>query len=103
MLLPNAIAEISFTVFVDNSTAPKLNLAEKALKGTVILHSMLGKDHFISIMGEYRAFLASIRPCHHFTTLTTNRIHLFCNFSDKADSPDRSRADPQIASRLPAG
>ncbi|KAK2460857.1 hypothetical protein APHAL10511_007327 [Amanita phalloides] len=51
---PNGIAEITFTILVDNSTAPMLNLAEKILKGAVILHSMLGKDHFISITGEYQ-------------------------------------------------
>ncbi len=53
---PNGIAEITFTVFVDNSTAPKLNREEKVVKSTVILHSLLGKDQFISITGEYRRF-----------------------------------------------
>lgn len=51
---PNGIAEITFTVFVDKSTAPKLNREEKVVKSTVILHSLLGKDQFISITGEYR-------------------------------------------------
>ncbi|KAF8351983.1 DNase I-like protein [Amanita rubescens] len=51
---PNGIAEITFTVFVDNSTAFKLNREDKVVKSTVILHSLLGQDQFISITGEYQ-------------------------------------------------
>lgn len=52
--------EIAFTVFIDNSTAAKLNLADKVVKSTVILHSILGKDHFITITGEYRTSFAHL-------------------------------------------
>ncbi|KIL66111.1 hypothetical protein M378DRAFT_192118 [Amanita muscaria Koide BX008] len=54
ILLPDDIAEIAFTFFADNVAARTLNLSERALKATVILHSLLGKDHFISITGEYQ-------------------------------------------------
>lgn len=54
IVLPNGIVEINFTIFIDNSAAAELNLAEKTVKSTVILHSILGKDHFISITGEFR-------------------------------------------------
>ena len=60
IVLPNGIVEISFTIFIDNSAAAKLNLAEKIVKSTVILHTMLGKDHFISITGEYRTFFTHL-------------------------------------------
>ncbi|KAF8624682.1 hypothetical protein AX17_007013 [Amanita inopinata Kibby_2008] len=54
MVLPDEIAEITFTIYVDDTTAPKLNMTDKDLKGTVILHSLLGKDHFITLSGEYQ-------------------------------------------------
>ncbi len=39
---------------VDNATAALLNLRPKDLSGTLILHTMFGKDHFVSLSGEYR-------------------------------------------------
>ncbi|PFH50872.1 hypothetical protein AMATHDRAFT_60376 [Amanita thiersii Skay4041] len=54
MLLPDEIGEVTFTALIDNSTAPKLNTAHNDLRSTVILHSLLGKDHFITISGEYQ-------------------------------------------------
>ncbi|KAG1752256.1 DNase I-like protein [Suillus lakei] len=41
-------------LFVDNSSASRLNLAPPHLDFTLILHTALGKDHFISISGEYQ-------------------------------------------------
>jgi len=54
ILLPNGIQDITLTALANNTAARRLNLSEKALKGTVILHSMHGKDHFITIAGEYQ-------------------------------------------------
>ncbi|KAG1769780.1 DNase I-like protein [Suillus occidentalis] len=41
-------------LFVDNSSASRLNLAPPRLDFTLILHTALGKDHFISVTGEYQ-------------------------------------------------
>ncbi len=41
---------------IDDYTAGLLNLRSKDLSTTLILHTMFGKDHFISISGEFRQF-----------------------------------------------
>jgi hypothetical protein len=46
--------EISLVAYVDNAIASILNFRPKDLSGTLILHTILGKDHFISVSGEYR-------------------------------------------------
>jgi len=48
------VLDIILTAEVDNTTASMLNLRPKDLSGTLILHTMFGKDHFISLSGEYR-------------------------------------------------
>ncbi|KAJ2922907.1 hypothetical protein H1R20_g14167, partial [Candolleomyces eurysporus] len=53
VLLPEHSAEITFTAYVDNAIAGKLNRQPNDLGGTLILHTLLGKDHFISISAEY--------------------------------------------------
>jgi len=42
---------------VDNLAASQLNLASPDLYYTLILHTALGKDHFVSVTGEYRTFI----------------------------------------------
>lgn len=86
VILPNGIVEINFTIFIDNTEAAKLNLAEKVVKNTVILHSMLGKDHFISITGEYRTSLTHLE--RENAVNLPSRIHLFCNITYKVDTSD---------------
>ncbi|KAF9255983.1 DNase I-like protein [Marasmius fiardii PR-910] len=54
LLLPNEVAEIILSVFVDDRTASKLNLGPKNLDCTLIMHTLLGKDHFITISGQYQ-------------------------------------------------
>lgn len=39
--------------FVDNASAANLNVGPSHLEHTLILHTALGKDHFISITGDY--------------------------------------------------
>ena len=56
LLLPNEVAEITLTAFADNAVASLLNRRPRDLSGTLILHTVMGKDHFILISGEYRAF-----------------------------------------------
>lgn len=61
LLLPDETVEITLTVLVDNASAQHLNLVSgKDLRVTLILHTMLGKDHFISVTGKYREFLEDI-------------------------------------------
>jgi hypothetical protein len=56
LILPDEISYITFIAFVDNDSASKLNLGLKELEATLILHTILGKDHFISVTGEYGGF-----------------------------------------------
>ena len=58
VLLPEQSAEITFTAYVDNDIAGKLNRQPNDLGGTLILHTLLGKDHFISISAEYGEFIS---------------------------------------------
>ena len=41
---------------MDTGSASRLNFGPKNLNETLILHTLMGKDHFISVTGEYRAF-----------------------------------------------
>ncbi|KAG1888407.1 DNase I-like protein [Suillus subluteus] len=54
LLRPGECSTTTVTVFVDNSSASQLNLAPPRLDFTLILHTALGKDHFISVTGEYQ-------------------------------------------------
>ncbi|KAF9460415.1 Endonuclease/exonuclease/phosphatase [Collybia nuda] len=54
LILPSEVALITLTAYVDNNSAPTLNLSPKTLEATLILHTILGKDHFISVTGEYQ-------------------------------------------------
>lgn len=54
LLRPGELLATTVTVFVDNSSASRLNLAPPRLDFTLILHTALGKDHFISVAGEYQ-------------------------------------------------
>jgi phosphatidylinositol-bisphosphatase len=54
LLRPGESSTITVTVFIDNSSASRLNLAPPHLDFTLIIHTALGKDHFISVTGEYQ-------------------------------------------------
>lgn len=56
MFLPGEKIEIALTIQIDNRVASLLNLGPRDLSGTLILHTVLGKDHFIAISGEYCTF-----------------------------------------------
>jgi len=53
-LLPNDKITIEFTAYVDNGSASKMNLVEKHIDYTLILHTALGQDYFITVNGEYQ-------------------------------------------------
>ncbi|KII91616.1 hypothetical protein PLICRDRAFT_514320 [Plicaturopsis crispa FD-325 SS-3] len=54
LLLPGETASINITIYVDNDAAARLNLTSPKMDTTLILHTALGKDHFISITGHYQ-------------------------------------------------
>ncbi|KAJ7753891.1 DNase I-like protein [Mycena olivaceomarginata] len=53
LLLPDELAYITLTAYVDNDSASRLNIDHKALECTLILHTVMGKDHFIAVTAEY--------------------------------------------------
>ncbi|THH05204.1 hypothetical protein EW145_g4967 [Phellinidium pouzarii] len=53
ILLPNEMLSLRFTAFVDDVSAPALNVGLTQLQHTLILHTLHGKDHFISVTGNY--------------------------------------------------
>jgi len=54
LMLPGENAYITLTAHVDNESASELNLRTRNLEATLILHTMMGKDHFITVTGEYQ-------------------------------------------------
>jgi inositol polyphosphate 5-phosphatase INPP5B/F len=54
LLLPGDKASINFTAYVDSNSASKLNLVSLHIEYTLILHTALGQDYFITVNGEYR-------------------------------------------------
>ncbi|KAG6895749.1 hypothetical protein C0992_012867 [Termitomyces sp. T32_za158] len=54
ILLPGESVQVTLASYVDRETAYKLNLSQKELRTTLILHTILGKDHFISVVAEYQ-------------------------------------------------
>ncbi|KAL0945822.1 hypothetical protein HGRIS_012107 [Hohenbuehelia grisea] len=53
-LLPGETAPITFTLIINNKTAAQLNPVRKTLNTALVLHTALGKDHFISIAADYQ-------------------------------------------------
>ncbi|KAJ6493027.1 DNase I-like protein [Mycena sanguinolenta] len=53
LLLPDELAYITLTAYIDNGSASRLNIDHKALECTLILHTVMGKDHFIAVTAEY--------------------------------------------------
>ncbi|KZT05009.1 DNase I-like protein [Laetiporus sulphureus 93-53] len=53
LLLPGQKVTVTISSQVDNAVASELNMGPARLECTLILHTVLGKDHFISVTGEY--------------------------------------------------
>ncbi|KAJ7620458.1 DNase I-like protein [Roridomyces roridus] len=53
LLLPDEVVQITLTASIDLDTAARLNIDHKALDCTLILHTVMGKDHFIAVTAEY--------------------------------------------------
>jgi hypothetical protein len=54
MFLPGEKIEISMRIHMDKRIVSSLNLGPRDMSGTLVLHTVLGNDHFIAISGEYR-------------------------------------------------
>ncbi|KAJ3862319.1 DNase I-like protein [Lentinula novae-zelandiae] len=54
LLLPNERVEIVLTAFVDNAIASRLNLGPRDLNCTLIIHTLMGKDHFVAVTAKYQ-------------------------------------------------
>lgn len=60
-MLPGEKAQVSLTVFIDDSVAAQMNMGSTRLEETLVIHTALGRDHFVAISGEYGTInLASI-------------------------------------------
>ncbi|KAA1474554.1 DNase I-like protein [Dentipellis sp. KUC8613] len=55
LLLPSEELTLRFTIFVSRASpsTPRLNIRADSLEYMVILHTVLGKDHFIALAGVY--------------------------------------------------
>ncbi|KAJ7243583.1 Endonuclease/exonuclease/phosphatase [Mycena haematopus] len=53
LLLPDELAYITLTSCIDNDSASRLNIDHKVLECTLIVHTVMGKDHFIAVNAEY--------------------------------------------------
>jgi hypothetical protein len=54
-LLPEEERTLRLTILVSRSTAAPLNLRMQKLSTLLIVHTLLGQDHFLSVDGEYGA------------------------------------------------
>ncbi|KAL6304662.1 DNase I-like protein [Sparassis latifolia] len=68
LLLPCEKTTIAFSVYVDHRVASRLNMGPVDLEWTLILHVALGKDHFISVNGQYE------RTCFAMTLAQLTRL-----------------------------
>ncbi|KAJ3560511.1 hypothetical protein NP233_g10791 [Leucocoprinus birnbaumii] len=53
LLLPGEKSEVSVTVHMEKHIASSFNIGSRDINETLILHTVLGKDHFIAVSGEY--------------------------------------------------
>ncbi|KAM5546090.1 hypothetical protein V8D89_000216 [Ganoderma adspersum] len=53
LVLPGETAEIAISAHIDGATASQLNLGNTHLEDTLVLHTALGRDHFIAVSGDY--------------------------------------------------
>ncbi|KAH8102042.1 DNase I-like protein [Cristinia sonorae] len=54
LLLPGETASVSLITVTDDGVVGRLNSGPSRLNDTLILHTLLGKDHFISTTAQYR-------------------------------------------------
>ncbi|KAJ7285002.1 DNase I-like protein [Mycena rebaudengoi] len=88
LLLPDELAYITLTVKIDNNSASRLNIDHTELDCTLILHTVMGKDHFIAVTAKYedRAINAPreiMRLVNWMMAPDINIEHIFTSAADK--------------------
>ncbi|VDB96528.1 unnamed protein product [Peniophora sp. CBMAI 1063] len=53
-ILPGESCMVTFTIHVHKDNAHVLNLKQERFTSTIIMHTLLGKDHFVALWGDYR-------------------------------------------------
>ncbi|KAI0329804.1 DNase I-like protein [Cubamyces sp. BRFM 1775] len=53
LVMPGENAELSLSVLVDDTIASQLNMGATHLEETLVLHTALGRDHFVAVTGDY--------------------------------------------------
>ncbi|KAJ8488584.1 hypothetical protein ONZ51_g3464 [Trametes cubensis] len=53
LVMPGEKAELTLSVLVDDSIASQLNVGITHLEETLVLHTALGRDHFVAVTGDY--------------------------------------------------
>ena len=76
LILPGQKVEISITAYVDDALASQLNVGQTRLEDTLVLHTALGRDHFVAVSGEYGTRLNASDIVAE--PLTVSRTHLLC-------------------------
>jgi hypothetical protein len=64
-LLPEEERTLRLTILVSSTTAAPLNLRIQKLSTLLIVHTLLGQDHFLSVHGEYGATVFLPCPLGH--------------------------------------
>uniref|UniRef100_A0A8C4YWD0 phosphoinositide 5-phosphatase n=1 Tax=Gopherus evgoodei TaxID=1825980 RepID=A0A8C4YWD0_9SAUR len=82
-LLPGSEMTIELELFVNKSTATRLNSGEEKLEDILILHLDRGKDYFLSVLGNYlpSCFGSPIQTlCYMREPIRDMSAELFCLF-----------------------
>lgn len=59
LVLPGETAEIAISAHIEGATASQLNLGNTHLEDTLVLHTALGREHFIAVSGDYGIVIAT--------------------------------------------
>jgi len=101
VLLAEEETEITFRVVVNQDNAVSLNSGPRELDGTLILHTLLGKDHFITLTGEYREWSPVCVHAQHFSD-ELPRVYMFCESFEQADAIPLPRSGHEGTRRVAA-
>ena len=61
--MPGENAELSLSVLVDDTIASQLNMGATHLEETLVLHTALGRDHFVAVTGDYGTPSSALKGC----------------------------------------
>ncbi|KAJ3485089.1 hypothetical protein NLI96_g5200 [Meripilus lineatus] len=96
LVLPGESLSVTLSILVDNAVATRLNAGSGRMEDTLILHTSLGKDYFISVSGQYQ------RTC--FATplerLVRHREHVRSPASLELLSEEQALSAPQEVMRV---